>query len=136
MLSLPALAVCTVLLVAMATPALADPCEGRLAGLYFDRARDRIVVRLTGAARVAPETHTIEGRTLQVVFEPGARNSLAELNDIMAGSAARSKRRCRRRTPATSTSARVRSSSRSILTTLAVRRKRWNWPGLWEPLSG
>jgi len=47
------------------------------------------VVRLTGAAPVAPETHTIEGRAGQVVFETGARNSLAELNDIMASSAAK-----------------------------------------------
>lgn len=68
---------------------LRDQHADRLAGLYLDRARNRIVVRLTGAAPVASETHTIEGRTLQVVFEPGARNSLAELNDIMAGSAAK-----------------------------------------------
>lgn len=68
---------------------LRDQYANRLAGLYLDRARSRIVVRLTGAAPVASETHTIEGRTLQVVFEPGARNSLAELNDIMASSAAK-----------------------------------------------
>lgn len=67
---------------------LRDRHAARLAGLYFDRARNRIVVRLTGAEPVASETHTVEGRTLQVVFEPSARNSLAELNDIMAGSAA------------------------------------------------
>lgn len=68
---------------------LRDQYAGRRAGLYLDRERDRIVVRLTGAAPVAPETHTIEGRAGQVVFETGARNSLAELNDIMASSAAK-----------------------------------------------
>ena len=68
---------------------LRDQYADRLAGLYLDRARNRIVVRLTGAAPVASETHTVEGRTLQVVFEPGARNSLSELNAIMAGSAAK-----------------------------------------------
>lgn len=68
---------------------LRDQYADRLAGLYLDRAQDRIVVRLTGAAPVAPETHTVEGRKLQVVFEPGARNSLAELNDVMASSAAK-----------------------------------------------
>lgn len=68
---------------------LRDQHADRLAGIYLDRARNRIVVRLTGAAPVAAETHAIEGRNLQVVFEPGARNSLAELNDIMAGSEAK-----------------------------------------------
>ena len=71
------------------TQRLRDQSADRLAGLYLDRARNRIVVRLTGAAPMASETQTIEGRTLQVVFEPGARNSLAELIDIMAGSAAK-----------------------------------------------
>ncbi|MDK2747098.1 MAG: hypothetical protein KYX67_07250 [Brevundimonas sp.] len=68
---------------------LRDQHADRLAGLYLDRVRNRILVRLTGATPVASETHTVEGRTLQVVFEPGARNSLAELNEIIAGSAAK-----------------------------------------------
>lgn len=68
---------------------LRDQYANRLAGLYLDRARNRIVVRLTGAAPMTSETHTIEGRTFQVVFEPGARNSLSELNDVMASSAAK-----------------------------------------------
>lgn len=66
-----------------------DQHADRWAGLYFDRAQNRIVVRLTGAASVPSETHTIEGRTLQVVFEPSARNSWVELNNIIAGSGAK-----------------------------------------------
>lgn len=61
----------------------------RLAGLYYERDRSRIVVRLTGAEPVATETHAVEGGTLQVVFEPGASHSSAELNRILASSAAK-----------------------------------------------
>lgn len=68
---------------------LRDQYADRLTGLYLDRPRNRIVVRLTGTAPASSETHTIEGRALQVVFQPGAPNSLAELNDIIAGSAAK-----------------------------------------------
>lgn len=61
----------------------------RLAGLYYEREQKRIVVRLTGMEPVAPETHTVAGGSLQVVFEPGAAHSFAELNRIMADSTAK-----------------------------------------------
>lgn len=60
----------------------------RLAGLYYEREQKRIVVRLTGTEPVTPEAHTVAGDTLQVVFEPGAAHSFAELDRIMADSTA------------------------------------------------
>lgn len=61
----------------------------RLAGVYYEREQKRIVVRLTGPEPVAPQTHTVAGGTLQVVFEPGAAHSFAELNRILAESTAK-----------------------------------------------
>ncbi|MDR6674229.1 hypothetical protein [Xanthomonas sp. 1678] len=61
----------------------------RLAGLYYEHEQKRIVVRLTGMEPVAPETHTLAGGSLQVMFEPGAAHSFAELNRIMADSTAK-----------------------------------------------
>lgn len=61
----------------------------RLAGLYYEREQRRIVVRLTGAEPVPPETHELAGGTVQVVYEPGAAHSFAELNRILADSAAK-----------------------------------------------
>jgi hypothetical protein len=61
----------------------------RLAGLYYEHARKRIVVRLTGQTPVAPEAHSVAGDTLQVVFEPGATHSFAQLNQAMTEGASR-----------------------------------------------
>ncbi|WEX07854.1 hypothetical protein [Chelativorans sp. AA-79] len=57
----------------------------RLAGMYFERERNRIVVRLTGHAAVAPETHQISGERIEVVFEPGALHTFTELMAVMEG---------------------------------------------------
>lgn len=61
----------------------------RLAGLYYEREQSRIVVRLTGPEAVATETHTVPGGTLQVVFEPGAPHTIAELSQVLEGSGAK-----------------------------------------------
>lgn len=68
---------------------LREQYADRLAGLYYAREQRRIVVRLTGTEPVAPQTHAVAGGHLQVVFEPGAAHSFAELNRIMSDSATR-----------------------------------------------
>jgi len=55
----------------------------------YEHARKRIVVRLTGQTPVAPEAHSVAGDTLQVVFEPGATHSFAQLNQAMTEGASR-----------------------------------------------
>ncbi|MCC4595411.1 hypothetical protein NRY95_05430 [Xanthomonas campestris pv. phormiicola] len=63
---------------------LREQYAGRLAGMFLERDQRQIVVRLTGPERVAAETHRVGGGDLQVVFEPNAEHTFAELNQVMA----------------------------------------------------
>lgn len=65
----------------------------RMAGLYLDREKLRIVVRLTGAQKVPEETHKVGNKTLNVVFVPDAAHSFSELQDIMSAAADKIQRR-------------------------------------------
>lgn len=65
---------------------LRERYAGRLSGLFLERDQRRIVVRLTGPEPVATETHRVGDGELQVVFQPNAEHTLAELNQIMSNS--------------------------------------------------
>jgi hypothetical protein len=55
----------------------------RLAGSYIEPEQNRLVFRLTGDEVVPPESHWIEGKRVEVVFETGAEHTFAELRDVM-----------------------------------------------------
>ncbi|RWX81445.1 hypothetical protein EPK99_03885 [Neorhizobium lilium] len=63
-----------------------DEYAGRLAGMFFERDQRRIVVRLTGAEPVAPETHRVGDGDFRVEFQPNAEHTFVELNRIMVTS--------------------------------------------------
>lgn len=55
----------------------------RLAGIYREPERQRIVVRLTGTTPVEPERRTLSNGTVSIVFELGAAHSLAQLSQVL-----------------------------------------------------
>ena len=59
----------------------------RFAGMWWDTdsKSDRIVVRLTGPGTVSTELHQIDGKPVEVFFETGALNTLAELRAAQEG---------------------------------------------------
>ncbi|AYW43071.1 TPA: hypothetical protein L6A07_33600 [Pseudomonas aeruginosa] len=55
----------------------------RLAGLYFEKYPDRLVVRLTGENPVKTQIRRIGAQRVEVVFLPGAAHTYAQLTETL-----------------------------------------------------
>lgn len=66
----------------------------RLAGLYFEKYPDRLVVRLTGENPVKTQIRRIGAQRVEVVFLPGAAHTYAQLTETLEKRVARSTACC------------------------------------------